>query len=170
MTRREFGIVTASAAVGIFRGGITMASVDDMTGAKVRAVLDDWAAAWNASDMTAMWKLGIDDVHWVNVVGMHWRGKAEVKAAHQAFFDQMFKERSAKLDEVESIEALPGGAVVVVVRWSMGGFRQPDGVMRAPGKDRMSLVMVPRGDGLAIAHGANVPIDLAAAQFDPIKH
>jgi uncharacterized protein (TIGR02246 family) len=146
-----------------------MALVDDTTGTKVRAVLDGWAAAWNAADITAMWKLGIDDVHWVNIVGMHWRGKAEVKAAHQAFFNQMFKGRSARLDEVESIEALPGGVVVTVVRWSMGGFRQPDGLMRPPGKDRMSLVMVPRGDSLAIAHGANISIDPVAAQFDPIK-
>jgi hypothetical protein len=41
----------------------------------------------------------------------------------------------------------------------MGGYRRPTGVMRPPGKDRMSLVLVPRGEGLAIAHGANVPID-----------
>ena len=49
-------------------------------------------------------------------------------------------DRIAKRDEIESIEALPAGAVVTVVRWSFGGFRQPDGVMRSPGKDRMSLV------------------------------
>jgi hypothetical protein len=60
--------------------------------------------------------------------------------------------------------------VVTVVRWSFGGFRQPDGVMRAPGKDRMTLVMIPRDDGLAIAHGANVSIDAVAANYDPIKH
>jgi hypothetical protein len=33
----------------------------------------------------------------------------------------------------------------------------------------MSLVLVPCGEGLAIAHGANVPIDEEAASFDPIK-
>ena len=38
-----------------------------------------------------------------------------------------------------------------------------------PGKDRMSLVLVARGDGLAIAHGANVPIDEAAEAHNPIK-
>ena len=34
-----------------------------------------------------MWQLATDDVHWVNVVGMHWRGKAEVQKAHQVYFD-----------------------------------------------------------------------------------
>jgi ketosteroid isomerase-like protein len=33
--------------------------------------------------MNAMWQLATDDIHWVNVVGMHWHGKAEVQKAHQ---------------------------------------------------------------------------------------
>ena len=135
---------------------------------EVRAVLEAWEAAWNASDMTAMWQLATDDIHWVNVVGMHWRGKTEVQKAHQVFFDLMFKNRSCKLEEIESIEPLPGGAVVAVVRWSMGGWRL-NGEMKPPGRDRMSLVLIPRGEGLAIAHGANVPIDEAAAAHNPIK-
>ena len=146
-----------------------MGAIDESVRAKVRGVLDAWEAAWNASDMTAMWQLATDDIHWVNVVGMHWRGRAEVQKAHQVYFDQMFKDRSCKLDEVESIETLPGGALVVVVRWIMGGYRRPNGALRPPGKDRMSLVLVPRGDGFAIAHGANVPIDEGAQTHNPIR-
>src|SRR5216684_5112954 len=147
----------------------TTKQINDSVGVKVKAVLDGWEAAWNAADMTAMWQLATDDVHWVNVVGMHWRGKEEVQKAHQVYFDLLFKDRSCKLDEIESIEPLPGGAFVAVVRWSMGGYRRPTGVMRPPGKDRMSLVLVPRGEGLAIAHGANVPIDEEAEAHNPIK-
>ena len=146
-----------------------MAAIDDSVRAKVKAVLGQWEAAWNASDMNAMWQLATDDVHWVNVVGMLWRGKTEVQKAHQAYFDLLFKDRSCKLEAIESIEPLPGGAFVAVVRWSMGGFRRPTGQMRPPGKDRMSLVLVPRGEGLAIAHGANVPIDEEAEAHNPIK-
>jgi cobalt-zinc-cadmium efflux system membrane fusion protein len=58
--------------------------------------------------MTAMWQLATDDVHWVNVVGMRWRGKAEVQKAHQFYQDLLFKDRSC----IESIEPLPGGAFV----------------------------------------------------------
>ena len=146
-----------------------MVAIDDSVRAKVKAVLGQWEAAWNASDMNAMWQLATDDVHWVNVVGMLWRGKTEVQKAHQAYFDLLFKDRSCKLEAIESIEPLPGGAFVAVVRWSMGGFRRPTGQMRPPGKDRMSLVLVPRGEGLAIAHGANVPIDEEAEAHNPIK-
>jgi uncharacterized protein (TIGR02246 family) len=171
MARRQFGVVTTGIVLAASgeRTSAMAAISDDLRG-KVTAVVKGWEAAWNAADMNAMWGLATDDVHWVNVVGMHWRGKADVQQAHQTYFDMMFKDRSAKLDEIESVESLPGGAVVAVVRWSFGGFRQPDGVMRPLGKDRMSLVMAPRGDGLAIAHGANVHIDVDAEKFDPIKH
>jgi uncharacterized protein (TIGR02246 family) len=146
-----------------------MASKDEDTVTQVKSVLSKWEAAWNAADMNAMWQLATDEVHWVNVVGQHWRGKHEVQRAHQANFDQLFKGRTCKLEEIESIEALPGGTLVAVVRWEMGGYRRPSGVMRPPGRDRMSLVLVRRGNDLAIAHGANVPIDEAAAAHDPIK-
>jgi hypothetical protein len=42
--------------------------------------------------------------------------------------------------------------------------------MRPPGKDGMSLVLVPRSGGLAIAHGANVPIGEGAEAHNLIKH
>jgi uncharacterized protein (TIGR02246 family) len=146
-----------------------MSEIDPKLLSKVKAVLDAWEAAWNTADMNAMWQLATDDVHWVNVVGQHWRGKADVQKAHQANFDLLFKNRTCKLEEIESVERLPGNAFVAVVRWAMGGYRRPTGVMRPPGKDRMSLVLVPRGDGLAIAHGANVPIDQEAEAHNPIK-
>jgi uncharacterized protein (TIGR02246 family) len=146
-----------------------MVAVDGKVRANVRAVLEAWEAAWNAADMNAMWALATDDIHWVNVVGMHWRGRQDVQKAHQTYFDLMFKDRSCRLDEIESIEPLPGGAFIAVVRWSMGGYLRLTGAMRPPGKDRMSLVLVPRGEGLAIAHGANVPIDEEAEAHNPIK-
>ena len=58
-----------------------MPTISNNAVAKVKAVLDGWEAAWNASDMNAMWQLATDDIHWINVVGMHWRGKAEVQKA-----------------------------------------------------------------------------------------
>jgi ketosteroid isomerase-like protein len=109
MTRRKFGIMAAGIAVAVSNGRTrASAAIDDTVREKVKNVLNAWETAWNASDMDAMWRLATDDVHWVNVVGMHWRGKAEVQKAHQAYFDLMFKDRTAKLDEIESVEALPG--------------------------------------------------------------
>jgi uncharacterized protein (TIGR02246 family) len=101
-----------------------MASNDDSRDSKVRTVLDKWEAAWNAADMNAMWQLATDEVHWVNVVGQHWQGKAEVQKAHQMNFDRLrFKDRSCKLEAIESVEALPGGAVASRKRSHVFGAR-----------------------------------------------
>lgn len=136
---------------------------------KVRQLVDRYAAAWNACDMDAMAKLYADDVHWVNIVGMHWQGKAEVDRAHRIFFDIMFKGVPLKLEEIESVTIIPGGAVVAVVRWSVGAFRTPVGKQTPPSHDRMTLVLVPHGGALLIVHGANIQIDELAQKSDPIK-
>ena len=43
--------------------------------AAVQAVLDRVAQAWNMHDMDAYVADMTPDVDWVNVVGMHWRGR-----------------------------------------------------------------------------------------------
>ena len=137
--------------------------------AKVRRLADRYAAAWNASDMDAMSRLYAPDIHWVNIVGMHWQGKAQVDRAHRVYFDIMFKGVPLTFEAIESAVALPGGAVVAVLRWSVGAFKTPFGQQVPPSRDRMSLVLIPEGDGLVIAHGANVQIDEMAQRSDPVS-
>lgn len=166
MDRRQ--AMAGMAATGALMASRAGASVVDDAGAKVRRLADAYAAAWNAADMDAMAALYAPDVHWVNIVGMHWRGKVAVDRAHRVFFDIMFKGVPLTLEEVESTRALPGGAVVAVIRWSVGAFRTPTGEPMPPSRDRMSLVLVPAGDRLLIAHGANIQIDERAQRSDPV--
>ncbi|MBD8679857.1 SgcJ/EcaC family oxidoreductase [Sphingomonas sp. CFBP 13720] len=135
---------------------------------RVRQLVDRYAAAWNASDMDAMAKLYVEDVHWVNIVGMHWQGKAQVDRAHRAYFDIMFRGVPLTLETVESVVVLSEDTVVAVIRWSVGAFKTPFGEQMPPSRDRMSLVLVPKGDGLVIAHGSNVQINELAQRSDPI--
>lgn len=142
-----------------------MASDDTIR--KVQDVLDRWLVAWNASDMDAMFALFRADAHWVNIVGMHWKGRAEVEHAHQVYFDLMFKGVHQSLEAIESIVPIAGGAVSVVARWSLGAFRTPDGHLNPPSRDRMSLVLAPDADRFVIVHGANITIVEEAQRFDP---
>ncbi|MEG8041851.1 SgcJ/EcaC family oxidoreductase [Sphingomonas faeni] len=139
------------------------------TADKVRRLAERYADAWNASDMDAMAKLYADDVHWVNIVGMHWQGKAQVDQAHRVYFGIMFKGVPLMLEAVESAVALPGGAVVTVLRWTIGAFKTPFGEQMPPSRDRMSLVLIPQADELVIAHGSNVQINEQAQKSDPIR-
>ncbi len=167
MDRRQ--TILALLAVGPLMSSETGAAMLNTTADKVQRLAERYAAAWNASDMDAMAKLYSDDVHWVNIVGMHWQGKAQVDQAHRAYFDIMFKGVPLMLEAVESAVALPGGAVVAVLRWKVGAFKTPFGEQMPPSRDRMSLVLIPQADELVIAHGSNVQINEQAQHSDPVR-
>jgi uncharacterized protein (TIGR02246 family) len=168
MNRRQAVFCAMAGIATMGSDGKAMGS-DGALAAKVERLATRYAVAWNASDMDAMSALYAKDVHWVNIVGMHWRGKPQVDRAHRAFFDIMFRGVPLSLEEVESIKLLPGGCVVVVIRWSVGAFKTPSGGQIPPSRDRMSLVLVPDGTDLLIAHGANIQIDEMAQRSNPIN-
>jgi uncharacterized protein (TIGR02246 family) len=135
---------------------------------KVEEVVTAYIAAWNSDNLDAMFRLFAPDAHWVNVVGMHWRGREAVEHAHRVYFDLMFKGVDLRLEEIESVIASPGGVAVAVVRLHIESVRTPDGVVRPAGHDRLTLVLVPDGQSLLIAHGSNVGIVEEFQQFDPM--
>ncbi len=47
----------------------------------IRKTINGFVGAWNTSDMKAMDKLFCEDAEFVNVVGMHWSGRAQIDAA-----------------------------------------------------------------------------------------
>ena len=128
----------------------------------VRAWLDNFASSWAAGDAERMFSMATDDVEWVNIVGMHWRGKAHVVAVHRAYLNTMFRGVPLTLKSVESIRPIGPDVVVAVVRWSVGQFSPPDGSTVPAADDRMTLVFHRTAQGLALAHGANVQINQAA--------
>lgn len=172
MRRRDvaLGLVCASATLAI--AGKAEAAASESAAkleAQIRQLAESYSSAWNAADMDAMSALYTPDVHWVNIVGMHWQGWAAVDKAHRAFFDRMFKGVPMKLEDIESISALPGGGAVAVLRWSVGAFKTPAGALNPPSRDRMTLVLVPAGDRLKIMHGANIQIVEGAQRSNPIQ-
>lgn len=166
MDRRNFVAFATFGSLVASTSGLA-ASPSDATA--VSALLVEYQAAWNAGDAARMFRLATDDVHWVNIVGMHWQGKAQAELAHRIYLEMMFKDVPLTLEQVESVVPIGADALAVVGRWNMGAFTTPDGNAVPPSKDRMSLVLQRTADGLRIAHGANVQIDQVAQQFDPAK-
>jgi uncharacterized protein (TIGR02246 family) len=58
-------------------------SVEDLAAAFV--------AAWNRHDMQSLAALFTEDAHFVNVMGMWWKSRAEIEAAHAATHASIFK-------------------------------------------------------------------------------
>ena len=100
---------------------------------------------------------------------MHWRGRDEVEYAHRILFGGALRGVTETLEEIESVVAVPGGAMIVVIRWAIGTYMTPSGQLNPPGRTRMTLALVPRGNRLVIAHGANIAIVEAAQRSDSVR-
>jgi len=147
--------------------GQTTPTADDR--AAVQHWLDECVAAWAASDAERMYRTAADDLEWINIVGMHWRGKADVVAAHVAYLTTMFRDVSLTLEAIESLKAVGPDVVLAVVRWSVGPFTTPAGHVMPASIDRMTLVFRRTPNGLSLSHGANIQVDAGAAAFDPVR-
>ena len=58
---------------------------------KVVHVVQAFAECWNRHDMNAFAELFAADAEFVNVVGLWWRGREEIKKAHEVTHATMFK-------------------------------------------------------------------------------
>jgi uncharacterized protein (TIGR02246 family) len=119
--------------------------------------------------MDIMFQAFTPDAEWVNVVGMWWRGLADVKRAHKAFHDTFFANTPFTIDEMH-VRFLTRDTAVAVVRWNKGSSIPPDGRLRPAGRDIMSLVLIKREGRWLITAGHNTSIEEDAQQFDPAKH
>lgn len=134
----------------------------------IRTVLIEYQHAWNNHDMTALEELFTDDAHWVNIVGMHWQGKAAIIKAHSVFHRTIFQKTELTFGDM-GIRAITPDVAAAVVTAKVGTFRTPDGAERPSADNRISFVLTKRDGTWRIAHGHNTVIDAAAQPFDPVS-
>ncbi|MBZ9761497.1 SgcJ/EcaC family oxidoreductase [Mesorhizobium sp. CA8] len=85
-----------------------------------------FADAWNRHDIDDFAALFSEDANFVNVVGMWWKNRAEIEAAHRATHETMF--RDSRLQGVVSpVVELSPGVASVHYRWTLTGASAPDG-------------------------------------------
>ena len=124
--------------------------------------------SWNNHDMKAFSTLLREDAEWINVVGMHWRGRDAVVKAHAIFHEIMFKNCKLKTDSIEA-RALGSDHAIAVVTTTQDAFTTPDGHAMPKGQTRLSLVLAKSSDGWKIVHAENVRVDAEAAKNDPVN-
>ena len=134
----------------------------------VRKVITGFEDGWNAHDMKAIVKLLREDVEWVNVVGMHWRGREAVMAATTAFHETMFKNNHVVTEAVET-RSLGAGYAIAVATITVDSFTTPDGHVMPKAQNRETFVLVKGTEGWKITHGHNTIVDAKAAKNNPVK-
>jgi uncharacterized protein (TIGR02246 family) len=141
--------------------------------AAIRAILARQKDAWNKHDMDAFVADTMPDVEWINVVGMHWKGRETVRRAHAVLHEGMFaKSRSVGASQSEMRQIAPN----VVIETHINRIEGVDAALRPnrqPYPDdgnRMTMVFVKTSEGWRIAHAHNGHIDKQAATRDPAKN
>ncbi len=125
--------------------------------------------SWNQHDMDAFAALLTPEVEWVNPAGMWWRGRADVKRAHQAYHDTFFKTTSRHATAI-TIQHLAPDVAIVTATYRMGDWVRPDdGRLITNSQDRVTYVLVQQEGRWWICRGHVTDIDLNAAPFDPIN-
>ena len=137
--------------------------------AQIHAALQGMNDAWNRHDMTAFVSYMADDVEWVNVVGMWWKGKAQVYQAHQAYHQTIFKDRQLHQPERVELKLLTPDCILVTMIARADGFTTPSGHVEPPGRSVLTELFVKRGERWLLAQGHNTTIVEDAQRSNPVK-
>ena len=112
------------------------------------------------------------DVSWVNIVGMWWRGRAQVQQAHQQIFDTIFK-GVAFAPGPATVRGIAPGVAVVNLHCHVGAFYPPDGIDHGTTKegdsdDLLTLVLVKKQGRWLLAAGQNTVVRASAQANNPV--
>ena len=112
------------------------------------------------------------DISWVNIVGMWWRGRPAVQAAHQQIFDTIFKGVPFQPGKA-TVRALTPDVAVVNMYCHVGTFYPPDGIDHGTNKegdsdDLLTLVLVKKQGKWLLAAGQNTVVRASAQANNPI--
>lgn len=122
--------------------------------------------AWNQHDMQALAALFTEDAHFVNVVGMWWKRRAEIEEAHAAIHASIF-ENSHLEGQIAAATPLGSGVIALDVNWRLTGQTKPDGTPSEPRRGILLLIASKESDGWRIKVAQNT--DIAPGTLVPLR-
>ena len=128
---------------------------------------------WNTHEFKNMDSYTTEDVEWVNLVGMWWKGRSDVKQAHQSTFDHFFKGVPFTQKSL-TIRLLTSDVAVANLLCHVGSLFPPDGIdrgtNRTPETDNLlTLVYVKKNGTWLLSVGQNTLVDAEAAKHNPVS-
>src|SRR5271169_2444909 len=91
---------------------------------QIAKLIDILSESWNRHDMATYAAQFTEDADFVNVIGMHWRGRPEIEARHADVHRTMFRNSTLRTLDY-SLRLLTPGIVLAHIRWEMSGHQFP---------------------------------------------
>lgn len=123
----------------------------------VSRVASGFVDAWNRHDMNGLAALFAEDADFVNVIGLWWRGRAEIQKEHEALHATRMR-NSHLVAEETVVRFLRPDVAVVHVRWELTGDTGLEGRPLPPRKGILEHVVAKIGDQWLIASSQNTDI------------
>lgn len=125
--------------------------------AEVTEVVNAFARAWNSHDMEAFGLLFAPDAEFVNVVGIWWKGRAEIRQAHEYTHSTMFK--NSRLTVLETSVRFPSSQFAIArSRWRLEGHVGAQGEVLPPRTGILVNVLAHDGPRWVIIDSQNTDI------------
>jgi len=106
----------------------------------IREVVWRWDAAWNSHDMKAMATLLTEDADFINVAGLHWKGRSQIESEHAERHRTNLKESISATRHI-GVQILAPTIALVHIDWSISGDKDFDGTPRSPREGIFTWVM-----------------------------
>jgi uncharacterized protein (TIGR02246 family) len=93
---------------------------------QVRSVVESFADTWNRHDMEAHAGHFTEDAQFVNVVGLWWRGRDEIRDAHVFTHRTLFKHSRLTVADID-VRFPTADIAIARCRWVLVGHVSPEG-------------------------------------------
>jgi len=124
-------------------------------------VVTGWETAWNNADADAIADLFLDDAEFVNVVGLWWHDKDNIRGAHAFGFAKLFPDSQMAM-ETPRVRRIGTDAALVQSKWSLTGQVSPDGQPTGDREGIFTFVLEHRETGWITIAGHNTDIQPGA--------
>ena len=149
-----------------------MIFAQDTSGDKVaiNAQIDAMINSWNNHNYDDLKNYSTENLDWVNVVGMWWKGQKESQYAHQFYHNTVFQKSVAEKKSVVIRFITKDVAIAHVVQHLSGDVTLPDGKKDVPTDTMGTFVYVKQKGKWLMTAGGNVVINKEVQQYDPVNH
>lgn len=135
-------------AFAILAAGLAPAAAGAGPGdeAAIRALEQQQAAAWNAHDIDAYAALFTADADVINVLGWHWRDRAELNRKLGRAHQSIFAKSTLTIGAID-IDFMAPEIAVAHVPWTLAGAQSPTGAGGAAPKVGIQTQVLVKRDG-----------------------